>query len=147
MEYAPEAPTVRQFQPHRLWIGHAGDAGNARPLFDAGIKAVVDLAVEEPPSRPPRELIACRFPLVDGAGNDPDTLLLAVRTIATLIQGQVPTLVCCGVGMSRAPALTAAALSLVQRLTPAQCLERVAQQYPCDVNAALWEEIASLPAP
>lgn len=137
---------MRQLQPHRLWLGHAGDAGNIRPLFDAGVKAVVDLAVEEAPSRPPRELIACRFPLVDGAGNDPDTLLLAVRTIATLIQGQVPTLVCCGVGVSRAPAVTAAALSLVQRLTPAQALERLAQQYPCDVNAALWEEIASLMA-
>ena len=137
---------MRQLQPHRLWLGHAGDAGNVRPLFDAGIKAVVDLAVEEPPSRPPRELIACRFPLVDGAGNDPDTLLLAVRTIATLIQGQVPTLVCCSVGVSRAPAVTAAALSLVQRLTPAQALERLAQQYPCDVNTALWEEIAALMA-
>ncbi len=135
---------MRQLQPHRLWLGHAGDAGNVRPLFDAGVKAVVDLAVEEPPSRPPRELIACRFPLVDGAGNDPDTLLLAVRTIATLIQTQVPTLVCCGVGVSRAPAITAAALSLVQRLTPAQALERLAQQYPCDVNTALWEEIAAL---
>jgi protein-tyrosine phosphatase len=137
---------VKQLQPHRLWLGHAGDAGNARPLFDAGVKAVVDLAVEEPPSRPPRELIACRFPLVDGAGNDPETLLLAIRTIATLIQGQVPTLVCCGVGVSRAPALTAAALSLVQRTAPAQCLERVAQQYPCDVNTALWEEVAALVA-
>jgi protein-tyrosine phosphatase len=135
---------VRQLQPHRLWLGHAGDAGNVRPLFDAGVKAVVDLAVEEAPSRPPRELISCRFPLVDGDGNDPDTLLLAVRTIATLIQTQVPTLVCCGVGVSRAPAVTAAALSLVQRLTPAQALERLAQQYPCDVNTALWEEIASL---
>ncbi len=135
---------MRQLQPHRLWLGHAGDAGNVRPLFDAGVKAVVDLAVEEPPSRPPSELIACRFPLVDGAGNDPDTLLLAVRTIATLIQTQVPTLVCCGVGVSRAPAITAAALSLVQRLTPAQALERLAQQYPCDVNTALWEEIAAL---
>jgi protein-tyrosine phosphatase len=137
---------VKQLQPHRLWLGHAGDAGNIRPLFDAGVKAVVDLAVEEPPSRPPRELISCRFPLVDGAGNDPDTLLLAVRTIATLIQGQVPTLVCCGVGVSRAPAVTAAALSLVQRLTPAQALERLSRQYPCDVNTALWEEIAALMA-
>jgi len=137
---------VRQLQPHRLWLGHAGDAGNARPLFDAGVKAVVDLAVEEPPSRPPRELISCRFPLVDGAGNDPDTMVLAVRTIATLIQGQVPTLVCCSVGVSRAPAVTAAALSLVQRLTPAQALERLAQQYPCDVNTALWEEVAALMA-
>jgi len=32
----------------------------------------------------------------------------------------------------------------VQHLTPAQCLERVAQQYPCDVNTALWEEVAAL---
>jgi protein-tyrosine phosphatase len=135
---------VRQLQPHRLWLGHAGDAGNIRPLFDAGVKAVVDLAIEEPPSRPPRELISCRFPLVDGAGNDPDTLLLAIRTLVTLIQGQVPTLVCCGVGVSRAPAVTAAALSLVQRVSPAQALEQLARQYPCDVNTALWEEIASL---
>ncbi len=83
---------------------------------------------------------------MDGAGNDPDTLALAVRTLTTLIQGQVPTLVCCGVGVSRAPAVTAAALSLVQRVSPAQALERLAQQYPCDVNTALWEEVAALMA-
>ncbi len=135
---------MKQVLPYRLWIGHAGDAGNARPLFDAGIKAVVDLAVEEPPSRPPRELITCRFPLVDGAGNDPDTLLLAVRTIATLIQSGVPTLVCCGAGVSRAPSVTAAALSRGVNQPPAECLERLAQHYPCDVNVAMWQEVTAL---
>jgi hypothetical protein len=31
-------------------------------------------------------------------------------------------------------------------VTPAQALERLAQQYPCDVNTALWEEVAALMA-
>src|SRR5258708_4351733 len=103
---------MNQILPYSLWVGHAGESGDFRHLFDVGIKAVVQLAEEEAPTATPRELIACRFPLVDGPGNETDVLVLALQTLATLLQRRVPTLICCGGGISRAPVLAAAALAL-----------------------------------
>jgi protein-tyrosine phosphatase len=135
---------MNQIAPHRLWIGHAGEARDFRTLFDSGIKAVVELALEEPPSQTPRELIACRFPLLDGAGNDPEVLELALRTVAALVRAQVPTLVCCGGGMSRSPAVAAAGLALARGTPPEECLQRVVAHHPCDVSPGLWNEVTAL---
>jgi hypothetical protein len=135
---------MNQVTPHRLWIGHAGEARDFRALFDAGIKAVVELAVEEAPERTPRELIACRFPLVDAAGNDPEVLELALRTVAALVRKQVPTLVCCGGGMSRSPAVAAAGLALAHGTPPEEWLQRVVAHHPCDVSPGLWNEVTAL---
>ena len=85
-----------------------------REILDKGIKAIVQLAMEEPPLQPPRELVYLRFPLLDGTGNDPNMLHLAISCVATLIRQGTPTLVCCGGGMSRSPAVVAAALSTVE---------------------------------
>jgi hypothetical protein len=52
-----------------LWIGHVGDVRDPRSLFSTGTLAVIDLALNEPPASLPRELVYCRFPLIDGAGN------------------------------------------------------------------------------
>ena len=61
---------MHEIHPDLLWLGHALDVREPRPLFDAGITAVVDVAFEEPPAQLPRQLIYCRFPLSDGGGND-----------------------------------------------------------------------------
>jgi hypothetical protein len=132
---------MRQILPHPLWLGHAGDGRDYRRLLDAGIGAVVQLALEEPPLQPPHELICCRFPLLDGPGNDPDLLALAAATVARLLRRGVPTLVCCGGGMSRSPAVAAAALALALRQDPDECLKRVAEHHPADVLPGLWEEV------
>jgi protein-tyrosine phosphatase len=133
---------VRQVLPYWLWLGHAGDGRHYTAILDAGIRAVVQLALEEPALQPPRYLLYIRLPLLDGAGNRDDTLLLAVRTVADLVRRRVPTLVCCGGGMSRAPAVAAAALALVEQAPPEECLRRLAeQQHPTDVTPGLWNEI------
>ena len=62
---------MHEIHPDLLWVGHALDVREPRPLFDAGIAAVVDVAFEEPPAQLPRGLIYCRFPLNDGGGNAP----------------------------------------------------------------------------
>lgn len=138
---------MKQIIPHLLWLGHLGEAAHARPLFDAGIRAVVELAAEEPPSRPPRELVYCRFPLVDGPGNDADLLSLAVAAVAALLRWRVPTLVCCGSGLSRSPAVAAAALAQAQGEKPEDCLARLAEQHPCDVSPGLWNELRKVAVP
>jgi protein-tyrosine phosphatase len=92
---------MTRIQPHALWVGHAEDGRDFRAVFDAGIQAIVQLAAEELPVLPPRDLVYCRFPLLDGGGNDPPLLRLAIRTVAELVRGHVPVLVTCGAGMSR----------------------------------------------
>jgi hypothetical protein len=135
---------MNQIVPHRLWVGHAGEEQDFRLIFDAGVRALIHLAVEETPGHSPHEVIFCRFPLVDGAGNDLKVLGLAIRTAAALVRSQVPTLICCGGGVSRAPAVAAAALALAMGEPPAQCLERVAAHHACDVSPGLWEDVTAL---
>src|SRR5258708_1657799 len=83
-----------------------------------GLEAVVRRAGEDPPLQPPRELIYCRFPLLDGSGNRGELLSVAVRTVGTLLERKLPTLVCCGAGMSRSPAIAAAALAFLNEESP-----------------------------
>jgi protein-tyrosine phosphatase len=137
---------VRQIQPHPLWLGHVGDARSLRALFEAGVAALVDLAREEPPLATHRELIYCRFPLEDGTDNPPALLRLAIRTIAGLLAAKVPTLVFCGAGMSRTPALAAAALAVALGGSPEEWLERFKQLGPADVSPGLWEDVLAVRA-
>jgi protein-tyrosine phosphatase len=135
---------MNQITPYSLWIGNDADLRALRTLFDHEIRAVVQLAVEETSTAVPHELILCRFPLLDGAGNDPELLLLAVKTVATLIDHGVPTLVSCGHGMSRSPAIAAAALSLVRQESPQDCLNLVNQCQAIDVSPGFWTEVVAI---
>ena len=132
---------IKPYSLYSLWVGHAGDCRAFRELLDKGIRAIVQLAIEEPPVEPPRELIYCRFPLVDGEDNDADLLSLAIGSVAALIRRGIPTLVCCGAGMSRSPAIAAAAISMVEQVEPDECLRRVAEHLRADVSPGLWAQV------
>jgi predicted protein tyrosine phosphatase len=132
---------MNQIEPFPVWIGHGGEAQDFRRLFEAGIEAVVELAAEEPSFPPRRDMVACRFPLIDGVGNPHHVLALAIGTVSTLIRARVPLLVCCSAGMSRAPAVVAAALASIHRQPPEESLKRVTQHHPCDVSPGLWGDI------
>jgi protein-tyrosine phosphatase len=137
---------VRHLAPHALWLGHADDARNLRAVLERGITAIVDLAVNEPPIGVTREIVYCRFPLVDGAGNPPWLLRSAVETTAALIRSGVPTLVACGLGMSRSPAVAAMAVALVTGRPAEECLADVLRSAPADVSPGLWREVVAVPA-
>lgn len=132
---------MNQITPYPLWVGHTGDGRAFQELFDKGIRAIVQLAAEEAPIQAPRAFILFRFPLDDGSGNDPDLLSLAITSVAGLISKNVPTLVCCGVGMSRSPAIVAAALSLVEKRSLEDCLKTVTEHHAADVLPGLWEDV------
>lgn len=132
---------MHQIKPHLLWVGHAGDGRNFQEIFDKRIRAIVQLALEEPPIQSPRDLILCRIPLIDGTGNNPVLLNLAIDTVAALQRSRVSTLVCCGGGMSRSPAIAAAALSAVEQMPLEECLRFVAESHPADVSPGLWAEV------
>jgi hypothetical protein len=135
---------MRQVVPHPLWLGHSADGRNFPELHDAGIRAVVQVAVEEPAIPTPRDLLYLRVPISDGGGNRADFLALAIRAVAELLSGRVPTLVCCGVGMSRSPCVVAAALVVTFRESPEESLRMVISQGPCDVSPSLWNEVSEL---
>jgi protein-tyrosine phosphatase len=137
---------VRQLIPYPLWVGHAGDGRDLRGVLSADIAALIDLAENEPPVAVTRDLVYCRFPLVDGAGNPPWLLRAAVDTVAHLLRSSVPTLVFCSAGMSRSPAVAAVALATVSGRTPEDCLAEVLRSGAADVSPALWRELRAVGA-
>jgi protein-tyrosine phosphatase len=121
---------MNQIKPHQLWIGNAGDCRAIGGILDMDLRAVVQLAAEESLVHLPRDLVSCRFPLLDGTGNDADLMDLAVRCVANFVERRIPTLVCCGAGMSRSPAVVAAALSRVYHSSLKESLETVIEVTP-----------------
>ena len=87
------------------------------------------------------DMVYCHFPLTDGPQDDPTILRVAIQTVATLLKSQVPTLVYCGAGMSRSPAIVAAALSIVQGGNPEDKLKEIVAGHPHDVSPQLWEAV------
>jgi hypothetical protein len=132
---------MRRILPHSLWLGHAGDVWALRDLLNAGIEALIDLALNEPLPLLTRELAYCRFPLIDGMGNSPWVLRAAVTTTANLLRAKVPTLVYCSAGMSRTLAIAAAALAFLTGQSPSNCLSELSRERPADVSPALWQEV------
>ena len=138
---------MHQISPHLLWLGHAGDGRDLRAIFAQGIRARVELAAEEPLAPASHDLMTCRFPLVDGNGNEPALVRMALRTVACLLQEKVPTLVCCGAGLSRSPAVAAGAIALLTGERPEDCLVRVSAHHPADLVPGLWHEVAKTVTP
>src|SRR5262245_53804896 len=132
---------MRRIPGYSLWLGHIGDARDLSGLHAAGIAAVVDLSLNEPPQLLSRELVYCRFPLIDGAGNPPWLLRAAVETVAGLMRAGVPSLVCCGACMSRTPSVAGAAIALVRGCSAAEGLALTVQSGASDVSPALWLDI------
>jgi protein-tyrosine phosphatase len=132
---------MREIIPDILWIGNAGDTDNLRELHDRNIAAVVDLAYEEPPKQLTRDLISVRIPLVDGDGNDSAQVRLAISIVRKLLDAGTPTLVVCGAGMSRSPAIAAAAIAENHAESPVEALKRVTDNQPHDVSPGLWAAI------
>lgn len=134
---------MRRIPGYSLWLGHVGDVRDLHSVLPAGIIAVVDLALNEPPASITRELVYCRFPLLDGPGNPPWLLGTAVEAIVSLLESNTPTLVYCGAGMSRSPAAVAAALSRITRQSPDKCLADITVSGAVDITPGLWYELST----
>jgi protein-tyrosine phosphatase len=133
---------MNQITHYRLWAGNAADGRDVQGILAHDIRAIVQLAIEEPPLKLPREIAYFRIPLVDGDGNDAALLQLAIGAVAALLEAEIPTLVCCGGGMSRSPAIIAAAIARLEKADLHACLQAVTKSHPSDVSTALWEEIS-----
>lgn len=132
---------MHKIADYALWIGTAADARNARAILDHEIRAVLQLAYEEPPVHTSRDVLLVRIPLIDGAANEEPLLTLAITVLANLIREEIPTVVCCGGGMSRSPAIAAAALAVTERVSLDECLRHVTANYPADVSTTFWAQV------
>jgi predicted protein tyrosine phosphatase len=132
---------MREILLGQLWIGNAGDMRDPARLLAAGVVAVVNVAAEEPSPILPRSMVYCRFPIMDGVQEDQGILEVAIQALVSLLKNQVPTLVCCGAGMSRSPAVVAAALSIAHGGSPEEKLREVVAGQSHDVSPRLWEEV------
>ncbi len=135
---------MRTVTPDLVWIGNASEARDIRSVVNLGITAVVDLAYEESPIQFPRDIVYCRFPLVDGVGNKRALVCAAIETIAHFLVARIPTLVACGAGMSRSPAILAAAIVRVEGIPLVEALQRVIAGRPHDVSSSLLEDIIEI---
>ena len=131
---------MHEILPHTLWIGNAFDIREPRPLFDAGITAVIDVAYEEQPAQIPRQLTYCRFPLLDGGGNDPAVLAQSLRTTTDLMALGIRTIIACSAGMSRSPTIAAFAIAFHLSKNPDDVIARIAEIKPLELKAELWAD-------
>ncbi len=122
----------------KLWLGNALELRDAAALFQHGIAAVVDVAYEEPPAALPREIIYCRFPLIDGDANEAGTLRLAVTAVENLLLQTPPLIIGCSAGMSRSPAVASFALGRYLGESPATVVQRMAQVRKLEIHSGLW---------
>lgn len=132
---------MRQILPHHLWLGNAPDVWDLKHVLDRNIKAIVDLAANEKPPTITRDVVYCRVPLIDNAGNPPWLVRLAVHTVASLLRERVNTLVFCSAGMSRSPAIIAGAIAWHTGSELRNALESVVAGAAHDVSPGLIADV------
>ena len=129
---------IRDVYQGLLFVGDAPSARDVKLLYNFNILAVVDVAANEQPAQLAREFIYCRFPVLDGTGNAPSVLKLAVETILSLVKAEIPTVVPCSAGMSRSPAIAAYSIAKITGKSPNACLLELVESGPHDVSPTLW---------
>ena len=135
---------MREILPSRLWLGNAADARNVNDIMQAGIGAVIDLAIEQLMPTLPRSLVYCRFPIMDGEQSSPAILRTAIEMVVSLLNKGIPTLVCCIAGMSRSSAVVAGAMSIFRGGDPDDRLREIVLGHPHDVSLQLWQAVRGI---
>jgi hypothetical protein len=132
---------MRKIPEFPLWLGNVIDLRDMRALHSAGIQAIVDLAGNEPPTVVSRELTYLRFPLIDGEGNAPTLMRMAIDNVCWLARSKTSTLICCSAGMSRSPAVAAMAIAQLRNQSANESLEYVRKAMRMDVSPVFWNEL------
>lgn len=101
----------------------------------------MDLAANEKPAVLGRDLIYIRIPILDGDGNDDQTLELAISVVTHLIRSGTKSLIACSAGMSRSPGVAAASIAIATNANPDDCIASIIATGPNDVSPILWHRI------
>ena len=134
---------MREVIPNLLWTGGTQDLRDMAGLLRQGIEAIVDLAINEPPATPPRDMIYCRFPIHDGGENNSAVLRAVITSASALIDAGMPTLIACSAGMSRSLSIAAIVLARHDSISAEDALGRITALGPSDISPALWADIKS----
>lgn len=134
---------MRKLADYAVYLANAYEARDLWAIHAAEIAAVMDLALNEPPLQVTRELVYCRFPLIDGAGNPAWLIRAAVHSLAALLRANVVTLVFCSAGLSRSPVILAAAIASLRNTSIHDELLSVLRSAPADVSPALVLDVAA----
>ena len=117
-------------------------------MLDArNLRCIVDLASNEPlPHLPPRHCLLPVSPRTDGVPeSEPWLLLSAIQDRGQLARSwKFRQQVSCSAGLSRGPAIVAAALSTTTLQTPEDCLRQVSHSVSHDVSPGFWNEVAGV---
>lgn len=132
---------MREIIPGKLWIANARQARDIRSTLAPGVTAVIDLAIEETPIAFPRDILYCRFPIVDGTGNPSFLLQACIETVTKLIAAHHPTVIACSAGMSRSPIIAAAAIARAKGLSLEDALMKLTETGPHDISPALLTNV------
>lgn len=120
--YVEPAPVIRRIGDRDLLVGneHAADPSRHDRTFDAVVTA----------SSEPGPLTTHHHPLVDDRGVDVGRVAAAVDDVRRLRTGEGSVLVHCTAGVSRSPALAAAAVALDEGLSLRAALDVVREARP-----------------
>ena len=135
---------LRKTSHNDLYIADAITARDLRQIYDYQIKAVIDLAANEPPAVLGRDIIYCRFPIADDGSNDDALLSAAILCLRSLLERDYRTLVTCSAGMSRSPLVAAAAISRISGNSLRSCLEALIEGAPRDVSPTLFTAVGRI---
>ncbi|MGN6546021.1 MAG: dual specificity protein phosphatase family protein [Aureliella sp.] len=135
---------IREIHDGILYLGNAMDVRDLRLLYDNQLVAVVDLAVNERPAQLSHDLIYLRIPIVDGNSNWSSSIELAIRCLIMLMNKRLKTVVACSAGMSRSPAIAAAAIAALTRRPIEECLLEIVANAPHDVSPTLWSQVRAV---
>lgn len=127
-----------------IHLGTAADLRDIRSVLNAGVTAIIDLAIEEPLPTIPRVTNYCRFVITDDGENDPGIIQTAIQTAFGFLSNGQTIAICCNAGLNRSPAIAAAVVSKINQCEPADALKLVGKTKHIDVNPALWRQIVSL---
>jgi predicted protein tyrosine phosphatase len=64
--------------------------------------------------------------------------------VVMLAQNTTRTMIACSAGMSRSPSIAAAALAVITKRTPDECLQSIAASGPHDVSPILWSRVKTV---
>jgi len=123
-----------------IWLGNAIELRNPKLLYANAIKCVVDVAYEEPAAQLPRDIFYLRFPLLDGEGNSPSPLRLALNATIQLIQEDEPFVVGCSAGMSRSPTLLSFVIAHCTGVSAEVVIERISAKRQLEIKPNLWND-------
>jgi hypothetical protein len=135
---------MKQILHYSLWIGDARDGRDFQTLKAKRIRAIVQLASEDPPVLALPELVCLRFPLRNGEENTLALLHSAIEAVTGLLELGVPTLVFCGAGMARAQVIAAASLSVLLRAAFTECLAKLSKEHSTRISPGLLADVATV---